>query len=422
MIEFLELKDLGPSSSLRIDFSRRINVITGDNGLGKSFLLEAIWFALTRSVHPGAALLPNTSASTASIRYALHQPSDPDTITFDREGFLWTPPPAARPRVPGIVVYARLDGSIWLFDPLLHRWAGRFGPETQPASFQFNADQIWSGRSDESGKRVLNGLNQDWVSWQKGKEQAFEALAECLAILSPDSSQPIRPGAPKFISPYESTEYPTILMPYRQEVPSPQWPAGMRRIASLAYFLTWAAVNHQKAAALKGLQGGGDILLLVDEVEAHLHPQWQRAILPAINRVFASLLADATWVPQLVCTTHSPLVLASLEPIFDEASDSLFHFALGESGSVELSQLPWSNYGDVSNWLVSPIFELQQARSKEAEVAIEAAEAFMRKEVGSLPARLDTREKIQTELQKTLSQTDIFWPRWITSTISNGQN
>ena len=31
-----------------MELAPRLNVITGDNGLGKSFLLDVIWWALTR--------------------------------------------------------------------------------------------------------------------------------------------------------------------------------------------------------------------------------------------------------------------------------------------------------------------------------------------------------------------------------------
>ena len=37
MLRHLRLRNVGPSSALDIDFAPRLNVITGDNGLGKSF-------------------------------------------------------------------------------------------------------------------------------------------------------------------------------------------------------------------------------------------------------------------------------------------------------------------------------------------------------------------------------------------------
>ena len=75
--------------------------------------------------------------------------------------------------------------------------------------------------------------------------------------------------------------------------------------------------------------------------------------------------------------------------------------------------MPWAKQGDVLNWLVSPVFGLHQARSIEAERAIEAAEAFMRKEFEQLPDGLQTKEQIHEALLRLLPGADVFWPRWL---------
>ncbi len=48
MLKHLKLHNLGPAPSLELTLSPRLNVITGDNGLGKSFLLDVAWWAMTR--------------------------------------------------------------------------------------------------------------------------------------------------------------------------------------------------------------------------------------------------------------------------------------------------------------------------------------------------------------------------------------
>ena len=45
-------------------------------------------------------------------------------------------------------------------------------------------------------------------------------------------------------------------------------------------------------------------VLLIDEVENHLHPTWQRRVIPALREHFPSL--------QIFATTHSPFVVAGL--------------------------------------------------------------------------------------------------------------
>ncbi|MCU0698986.1 MAG: AAA family ATPase [Myxococcaceae bacterium] len=50
--------------------------------------------------------------------------------------------------------------------------------------------------------------------------------------------------------------------------------------------------------------GSREFLLLLDEVDVHLHPEWQRQILPVVQRTFPKA--------QIIATTHSPFVVASL--------------------------------------------------------------------------------------------------------------
>jgi hypothetical protein len=148
----------------------------------------------------------------------------------------------------------------------------------------------------------------------------------------------------------------------------------------------------------------------VDEIEAHLDPKWQRVILPAlltvVNRLGPALQA------QVITATHSPLVLASLEPLFDEEEDRLFLFER-EGATATFEAQPWSARGDVVGWLTSEVFGLRQARSKEAEEAIVAAEAFLRGESDRLPEGLRTEDEIQSRLQEVLPGLDPFWPRWL---------
>ena len=48
MIKHLKMSNIGPASKMELEFGKRLNLLTGDNGLGKSFLLDIAWWALTR--------------------------------------------------------------------------------------------------------------------------------------------------------------------------------------------------------------------------------------------------------------------------------------------------------------------------------------------------------------------------------------
>ena len=149
------------------------------------------------------------------------------------------------------------------------------------------------------------------------------------------------------------------------------------------------------------------MVILVDEMEAHLHPKWQRMVLPALSSIGTCLEQDLAL--QLLVATHSPLVVASAEPIFDSGEDSLIHLDISESGEVGMAEIPFTKYGDISSWLTSPVFQLSQARAREAESAIEEAKAL---QIQEKVAATDV-ERVSRRLIEHLPSNDRFWPRWI---------
>jgi len=109
---------------------------------------------------------------------------------------------------------------------------------------------------------------------------------------------------------------------------------------------------------------------------------------------------------QMIAGTHAPLVLASIEPEFHADTARLFNFYLNKQ-KVKVEILPWAKHGDVTGWLISEVFGLKQARSLEAEKAIEAATRLMQS--------ADSQKKniVYQQLIKTLPPDAPFWPRWV---------
>lgn len=246
--------------------------------------------------------------------------------------------------------------------------------------------------------------------WQKGNDQAFADLTKVLDALSPSDDEVLAPGKPVRIG-LDVTDYPSLRMPYGQDVALVHASAGMRRIAALAYLLVWTWREHRLASEQIGKPAAREIVFLIDEIECHLHPQWQRRIVPALLGVMQAL-TDQQVPVQVILATHSPLILASAEPAFEESQDAVFSIALRD-GQASIAREIWAKQGDVVNWLVSDAFGLRQARSVEAERAIEAAEAFMREDIHALPDGLKTQQEIHLALVRALPGGDHFWPRWI---------
>jgi AAA domain, putative AbiEii toxin, Type IV TA system len=179
----------------------------------------------------------------------------------------------------------------------------------------------------------------------------------------------------------------------------------------MAYLLVWTWQEHRFAMKVQH-RGEPDqrLVLLVDEPEMHLHPRWQRTILPALLRAAAGMRTMGAEI-QILTATHSPLVLVSLETSFDAERDAWLDLdrvpSAGES-HVELHRRTFVRRGDVSNWLTSEAFDLKQARSLEAEEAITQARALLREEA---PSKTEV-ERVDQLLQASLGDIDRFWVRW----------
>lgn len=420
MLKSLHLKGVGPANELGpIRFSERLNFITGDNGLGKSFILDTAWWVLTRTWARESVATPREAFKTPSIsfEYSKVTAGNKSGEIFFKNG-LW-PQPKARPAIPGVVIYAGVDGSFSAWDPARNYWSGAEEEhEEKIRAFNFTPDEVWNGATSEKGTNICNGLIADWVRWQQvAKNTTFNELTKALDALSPSGLEKLEPGPPRYLGTIDETLYPTLRMPYGEDVPLTHASAGMRRIAALAYLIVWTWSGHQRACKIRGTNPAKEIIFLIDEIECHLHPQWQRRIVPALLNVMKAMTREKVSV-QLIVATHSPLVLASAEPSFDEAKDSVFHIRLN-NGQAVIEPEVWAKQGDVVNWLVSDTFGMQQARSIEAESAIEAAESWMRRDFSGLPEKLNTERKIHNELIRVLPGGDHFWPRWIVWTEKN---
>jgi hypothetical protein len=413
----LTLSHVGPAKSFKYEPTPRLNLLTGDNSLGKTFLLECAWWALTGEWLDRVAA-PSTNAKRGSTRIEFElatgtAASVKGRSTYDWDKHSWED--SRRNTHPGLAIYARFDGSFAVWDP--ERRGGDSQGAPTSAGLTLSRSEIWDGKFVPQRDRTLwlcNGLIRDWVTWQTGGERYRElwtALETCLNELSPSPTELLRPGAPVRM-PFDAREMPTVAMPYG-EIPVVHASAGVQRIIAMAYVLVWAWHEHVAFAGIAQRKPQRRIAFLIDEVEAHLHPRWQRVIVPAIVGAVSRLSQEASI--QAHVATHSPMVLASAEPLFDAEQDSLHHLKL-EDRNVILEQLPFVRRGRVDMWLTSPVFGLAQARSVAAESAIASAIDLQQ---GMDPSSEDIAQ-LHKHLVRVLAPDDGFWPRWRHFALSHG--
>ena len=400
-LAFLHIHGTGPAADMRFHPADRMTIITGDNGLGKSFLMECAWWALTGNWADRPAF-PNPDSDQIYIEFDI-QGSDqsrkiPPKVYYDRRQFRWPHPDDNRHTIPGLVIYARVDGSFAVWDPI--KSASDRDPED--GLYTLSGDNIWNGQKDRN-----EGLVRDWIKWQNSPDKyPFEMLSKVLARLSPPDLGELRAGDSVRI-PGDPREIPTVVHRYGI-TPILYASAGIKRILALSYLMVWAWNEHLIAASMARRKPENRMVVLVDEMEAHLHPKWQREVLPALSSI--STYLEKALDLQLIISTHSPLVVASAESIFESEKDAFIHLSISESGDIAMEDLPFVKYGDVSCWLTSPVFQLNQARSRDSERAIQKAKDLQAHEEKTTKTRV---EQISDMLAKCLPPHDKFWPRWI---------
>ncbi|GHT19070.1 hypothetical protein FACS1894189_7640 [Planctomycetales bacterium] len=416
MLKTLTLKNVGPNAEMPpFEFGERLNILTGDNGLGKSFLLDIIWWTLTKTfpadINPlltgGRVALPikgkkgeitaNFSTKSKKI-YSFTSP-------FDSKKQSWIVP-QGRPANPGIVLYAMSDGSFAVWDPARNYWetSSRTTERSHREPYIFSPKEIWDGLNDKDGTSLCNGIIRDWASWQKEKDVDFRNLETLLEWLSP-SGETIRPGELTRISLKDVRDMPTLQMPYQQDVPVVHTSSGMRRVIALAYALLWVWKEHRIAAHLIGEQPSNQVIFLIDEIESHLHPRWQQSIVPTVMSVVENLHEQAK--VQLVVVTHSPLIMASIEPKFEQEKDAWFDFDY-EDKKVVLTKRNFENYGDANTWLSSPAFDLKSTRAIPFVELIKKASALLEQK----EPKQSEIQNIHNQLVQSLNPEDEFLIRW----------
>ena len=117
-------------------------------------------------------------------------------------------------------------------------------------------------------------------------------------------------------------------------------------VGDLLYRLTETFNDYRSPLAARGL-------LLIDEIDLHLHPRWQRKLLDFINTKLPKM--------QVVATTHSPLTA-------QQTGEGELYALKKENGKVEL--VPF--IGEPKNLLVnqmlmSPVFGLETDESFEVQ-------------------------------------------------------
>lgn len=391
-----------------------VNVLLGINGAGKSTMLDAIALA---------AMSPVVAESSGFRPYALIRrvaSGEPlESALIDTEVIVHAQDVESNPKY-NVDVIRRIGATV-----------GRRGDLEVLKAIQ-DADPLWEGMyKDQSPaflmvgygatRRVETNAQVDEALRSRARVLRYERIASLFEdhfTLRPLSSwlpewQSKNPGRYKqvvtlinklslkhirFTGRIENGEY--LFEVGRNLVPFSAMSDGFKAfigwIGDLLYHVCMGCPSGKRLVDNKGV-------VLVDEIDLHIHPEWQQTMIPDLAQALPNL--------QFIFTSHSPLVVGSLERA------NIIHVETGINGTTKMLRPDEEIYGKTADQILrSDMFGLNSTRApafraeldKLAEAATggdrDAALDFMRQAARGSAATVAMRSPERREMPNWLKR------------------
>lgn len=124
----------------------------------------------------------------------------------------------------------------------------------------------------------------------------------------------------------------------------------------------------------------GDGIVLIDEVDLHLHPKWQRMLIPNLRKVFPNC--------QFLVSTHSPHVITHVQP-------EHLHLLRMEDGTLEKIEVDES-YGKNVDRILEDIMGLETTRPD--DVFADLKQLYQQIKEGNIEQALQGIESLQKQI------------------------
>jgi hypothetical protein len=341
------LTEIGPFKRLSVELAPDRAVLLGENATGKSSFLRAIALGLCGDwpgTDAGARRLLRSGARRGSIELEFERSMFRSALVRD----------GSRVRVEPESV-TPLQAGAWLtlgFPALRSVAVGRpdnGGPGTrEPDPTPDDALPLAVANADVRISDLEQWIINTSAATAKGGARAQTGRRRLEAFF--DVLRTLNPGVPFSFSGVDPDTF-------QVELETSDGTIGLGMLSQgMTDVIGWAGVLLQRLYEINPAAPRPQehpALVLVDELDAHLHPEWQRKVLPALRNAFPNI--------QLIATTHSPLVAGSAEP------GELIHLRRDENG-VRAERL----IEDFGGWrsdqiLTSRAFDLPTSRDMATE-------------------------------------------------------
>lgn len=319
-IEYLRIKSVGPFDDVEFEFDKQVNVFVGPNNCGKSVTLMVLGeiavfpfgmppkyyrqenpsyttkIRLGKHLHETTGILPITADAADNWEFHLKLLKEIGYTTFI---------PALRrstdyrgkgpgPRKKEEDVYEESHGFMTV------KKSGRpLEPWEKDPEIQKRQSLIQTEASLVQDVAVIQKMiDLDYMAYRRD-DKSIRKIVEYIAVIASD----ITDGFPiKFsgIGEDDNGLFPEFKTP-DGKLPFNCLSQGTQSIMQwLAHLVIGYAEYYNYPKDLAKKRG----VLIIDEIDAHLHPSWQRRIIPCLTEHFPKL--------QIFFSTHSPLMLAGL--------------------------------------------------------------------------------------------------------------
>lgn len=343
-LEKLKLHNFRCYEKLEIDFNRQLTVLVGKNGSGKTTVLEAIaialgtWFVgfnivnakginkrtdpLRKAYQIGATDDVQTQFPVEIEAWGKIEESKDQILHWKRE--LYTPTGTMTTKdAKEIVEYAAeyqkaiSEGRTDIYLPMVAYYGtGRLWDyHRQKRNDVFKVSSRTNGYIDcldgtANVKLMMNWFQIMTINKYQRQEENLEsnteldtvylAMEKCLTNLSGYSDVKIRYN----MGTQELDVYYSEQDKQRMRIPLNQLSDGYKGMISLVADIAYrmATLNPQLGTEVLSK---GDGVVLIDEVDLHLHPAWQQKVIDNLMNIFPKV--------QFIVSTHAPAIISSVK-------------------------------------------------------------------------------------------------------------
>ena len=361
-------------------------VLVGDNATGKSTFLRSIAMGLCDEASAAGLLKESDEgyirrgASKARIAISLYNPRIP----------------SRKYRIVTEVVREEKRRKIF---------ADRVRQRTTPSGAAFPWDEVFvsgygagrgvSGASDISSYSAIDAVYNmfNYTEGLQNPELVIRRLAEKGARIPIDQRQVF-----KVLS--RATGAEEVRLTTNGLRVDGRWGEGMplRDLADgykssvlwITDLIGWALAFAPRRKSTAGIHG----VVLVDELEQHLHARWQRKIVADLRQLFPHV--------QFITATHSPLIASSIGPRLDgRNTDRLYVLEATEAGGIKVSPHEFMRGWRMDQVLASRAFRYQIDTDPEMQAILEYGSKLAAKGQQKTAKENADYKRVKTTLQRS---------------------